>query len=159
MVTDDVTGSAVEPQTTHDGLPISQEPPYGVSVMVRAQSPDGMRYLLLHRAHHGADYEGDWAWTPPAGARQPGEDVGHAARRELAEEAGPDIAAFAAAIRPFPGEPGTWAGFLHEVPWGTPVELVDPEHDRWEWASLEEGIRRCLPEQVADTLRIASSLT
>lgn len=158
MVANDITETAVEPQTTHDGLPISQEPPYGVSVVVRAASPDGMRYLLLHRAHHGADYEGDWAWTPPAGARQPGEEVGQAAQRELAEEAGPDIAAFAEAIRSFPGETGEWAKFLIEVPWGTPVELVDPEHDRWEWVTLEEGLRRCHPETVADALRIASGL-
>ena len=33
-------------------------------------------FLLLHRvAPGGPDYEGEWAWTPPAGARQPREDL------------------------------------------------------------------------------------
>ncbi|WP_158630235.1 NUDIX domain-containing protein [Glycomyces terrestris] len=158
MVADDIAESPAELQTTHDGLPISQEPPFGVTVVVRAASPDGTRYLLLHRAHQGPDYEGDWAWTPPAGARLPGEGVGQAARRELSEEAGPDVAAFGATLRPFPGEAGEWARFLLDVPWGTPVELVDPEHDRWEWVALEEGLRRCRPEQVADALRVAADL-
>ncbi len=39
--------------TTYDGLPISQEQPHGVAIVVVSQSPDGWRYLILHRAHRG----------------------------------------------------------------------------------------------------------
>ena len=156
MVADGTPMLAPEPCTTHDGLPISPEPPYGTTVVVRAESPEGTRYLLLHRAHHGADFEGDWAWTPPAGARQPGEDVRQAALRELAEEAGPHLVALAEGLCPIAGGEGECARFLLDVPWGVRVELVDPEHDRWEWVSLEEGLRRCRPAPVADTLRVAA---
>jgi 8-oxo-dGTP pyrophosphatase MutT (NUDIX family) len=144
--------------TTYDGLPISEEPPHGASVVVRSQSPGGTRFLLLHRAHHGPDYEGEWAWTPPSGARQPGEGVREAALRELAEEAGPHIAALGDLMSALPGGNGEWARFLLEVPWGTPVDLIDAEHDRWEWMTLEEALRRCLPDQVADTIRCASTM-
>jgi len=48
----------------------------------------GWEYLPLHRAHRGAGYAGDWAWTPPSGARLPGEPVLAGALRELKEEAG-----------------------------------------------------------------------
>jgi 8-oxo-dGTP pyrophosphatase MutT (NUDIX family) len=43
-----------------------------------------MEHLLLHRAHHGPDFAGDWAWTFPAGCRQPGERVYLSVLRELA---------------------------------------------------------------------------
>src|SRR5215468_2300038 len=52
--------------TTWDGVPITPEWPRGASVVVRR--PDG-DVLLLHRAHHGADYAGPWGWTTPAGSR------------------------------------------------------------------------------------------
>ncbi|RII11930.1 dihydroneopterin triphosphate pyrophosphatase [Streptomyces sp. YIM 130001] len=156
MVADDTAQPTPEPRTTYDGLPINPEPPYGSTVVVRTKSPDGTRYLLLHRAHEGPDFEGDWAWTPPAGARQPGEDVREGAVRELAEEAGPHLAALASTLRPLPSTQANWAQFLLDAPWGTPVELVDPEHDRWEWVPLAEGLRRCRPERVADSLRLAA---
>ena len=45
-------------------------------IVVASRAPDGWRYVLLHRAHHGPEWDGDWAWTPPSGSRKPGEDVG-----------------------------------------------------------------------------------
>ena len=81
---------------TYDGLPIAQDPPHGAAIIVRRPAPDapgGREYLVLHRAHHGPDYAGDWAWTPPSGSRQPGEPVLGAALRELAEETGLEAAA------------------------------------------------------------------
>ena len=71
------------PETTWDGLPISPEAPFGASIIVYRSGPQGIEFLLLHRAHQGPDYEGDWAWTPPAGARWPNEPVDECARREL----------------------------------------------------------------------------
>jgi len=59
--------------TTWDGEPVSRERPHGATVVVAAQSPDGWRYVLLHRGHRGPDWAGDWAWTPPTGSRKPGE--------------------------------------------------------------------------------------
>lgn len=61
---------------TYDGLPISTERPYGAVIVVSCTDAEvGTAYLLLHRAHHGPDFDGDWAWTPPAGSRFPDEDV------------------------------------------------------------------------------------
>src|SRR4051794_22883875 len=75
---------------TWDGLEIAPDEPRGASVVVRrpAVGDAGMELLMLHRNANGPDFEGDWAWTSPAGARQPGEAVFPAALRELAEEAG-----------------------------------------------------------------------
>jgi hypothetical protein len=51
----------VEEYTTWDGEPVSRERPHGATVVVAARSPRGWRYVLLHRGHHGPDWEGDWA--------------------------------------------------------------------------------------------------
>lgn len=75
-------------ETTWDGKPISPDPPYGASIIVYRPSAKGRRFLILHRAHRGPAYEGEWAWTPPSGARYPGEPVEQCAQRELAEETG-----------------------------------------------------------------------
>jgi hypothetical protein len=53
-------------ETTWDGLPISAEPPFGATIVVFRCPDDGLEVLMLHRAHHGPDFAGDWAWTPPA---------------------------------------------------------------------------------------------
>src|ERR1700734_4096021 len=76
------------PFTTWDGEPISREPPHGATIVVASRAPEGWRYVLLHRAHHGPDYAGDWAWTPPSGSRKPGEALAACAARELEEETG-----------------------------------------------------------------------
>jgi hypothetical protein len=33
--------------------------------------------------------------------------------------------------------------------------VIDPEHDRFEWVTLEVAVRRCLPSVVAEGIRIA----
>ncbi len=73
---------------TWDGDVVARERPYGASVLVWRKPEGARQWLILHRKHHGADYEGEWAWTPPSGARRPGEPLDRCAQRELCEETG-----------------------------------------------------------------------
>jgi ADP-ribose pyrophosphatase YjhB (NUDIX family) len=136
------------PLTTWDGEPVSREPPHGAMIVVAARAPQGWRYLLLHRAHHGygPDWDGDWAWTPPSGSRKPGEDVTACAVRELEEETG---------LRGLPRAVVTsdvaWALFSLEVPWGTQALVDGTEHDRLDWVTYGEARRRCRPRVLADS--------
>lgn len=145
---------AAIPRYTYDGLPVAADPPHGAAVIVRRPSSagsGGCEYLILHRAHHGPGYEGDWAWTPPSGSRQPGEAVLGAALRELTEETGlvaapADLAAIDLG--------GRWVRFRLDVPPGARAR-VDPEHDRLEWLTADAAIARCAPATVADGVRLA----
>lgn len=141
---------------TWDGLPIAAGEPNGCTIVVRRPGPDGVwpEYLVLHRAHHGPDYAGEWAWTPPAGARQPGEAVLAAALRELAEESGLHPAADR--LRPLDLS-GRWVRFGLDVPSGTQVLLVDAEHDRFEWLPAAAAMARCRPGTVAAGIRLAQA--
>jgi 8-oxo-dGTP pyrophosphatase MutT (NUDIX family) len=130
--------------TTWDGEPVSRDRPHGAMIVVASRAPDGWRYVLLHRAHHGADWEGDWAWTPPSGARKPGEDVAACASRELEEETG-----LRRTPRPVTTSETDWAVFALEVPWGTVGRVDGTEHDRLEWVTYAEASRRCRPARVA----------
>ena len=89
---------------TWDGLPVVPDEPKGAAILVRSAG----NYLILHRAHHGPAYEGDWAGRhhPARGCR--GEPVLAAAVREVGEETG---LAAAGGLVPgeqmvVPGEPG-----------------------------------------------------
>jgi 8-oxo-dGTP pyrophosphatase MutT (NUDIX family) len=129
-------------QTTWDGLPVAEDQPHGAMVVVRRPGHGGdPEYLMLHRAHRGPGYEGDWAWTPPSGARLPGEPVLTGAARELTEEA-----ALTAPLIPVDLS-GGWAVFAADVPAGTQVR-IDPEHDRYTWLARPDAERRCRPETV-----------
>ena len=142
---------------TYDGLPIAPDEPYGAAIVVRRMVPPGdgpPGYLVLHRAHQGPDYEGDWAWTPPSGSRQPGESVLAAARRELTEETG--LVAAASDLRVLDLS-GVWARFGLDVPAGG-VARVDPEHDRLEWLAAGDAADRCRPAAVADGVRLADQV-
>lgn len=120
-------------------------------VVVYRRTSFALEFLLLHRAHEGPDYEGDWAWTPPSGARQPGETVEDCAQRELYEEAG-------LRVQPLPAasETDDWAVFYAEVELDAPVTLHDEEHDRFEWVSFEEASTRCRPAKVAHGIECAA---
>ena len=135
-----------EPATTWDGLRIATDEPIGSSVAARRRTSEGaVEVLVLHRSVNGPEYEGDWAWTGPAGCRQPGEAVYPAALRELAEEAG------LRHLRPWAVDlSGHWALFAVDVPDDVAVDLVDPEHDRFEWLELPAVAARVLPPVVAD---------
>lgn len=138
--------------TTWDGLPISRSKPYGTIIVVYRAAATGYEFLALHRAEPGPSYEGDWAWTPPSGARLPDEPVETCARRELAEETGLDLP-----IRRATTSGETWAVFVAEAP-DTARVVLDAEHDRFAWLSVDELLTRCRPEQVADQIREAISL-
>jgi len=142
-----------ELETTWDGLPIAPDNPRGAGVVVRRPGPAGPEFLLLHRAHEGPEYEGDWAWTSPSGARHPGEPVLIGAVRELAEEAGLD----GLDVRPVDLSAG-WAVFAAEVDAAADVVMIDPEHDRFEWLPREAALARLAPESVADNFRRGSGV-
>ena len=146
-MTDRAAGPAPTTATTWDGLEIAPDEPHGCAVVVRRPAGgSGHEYLLLHRASQGVDYTGDWAWTSPAGARFPGEPVYRAALRELHEEAGiapADVWAVDLS--------GRWAVFACDVGTDIEVELLDVEHDRFEWKAPADAFERIRPVEVADT--------
>ncbi len=141
------------PAQTWDGLPVAADEPHGAAIVVRRPDGHGGReYLLLHRAHRGPDYDGDWAWTPPSGARLPGEPVLAGALRELAEETGITSA------EPVPVNlSGPWAVFLAEVPRAAAVRL-DVEHDRFAWTSPGRALARCRPSSVAANIAATAAV-
>lgn len=139
---------------TWDGLPVARENPTAVAIVTWRPVPDGTEFLLLHRvAPGGPAYEGDWAWTPPAGARRPGEDVEEAAARELAEETG-----LALPLTALPDESAseTVALFAAEAPADAHV-VLDHEHDRYVWLALDAALTRCKPMVVASGLANAAA--
>jgi 8-oxo-dGTP pyrophosphatase MutT (NUDIX family) len=137
---------------TWDGLPVAPDEPHGAAILVRRSGT--AEYLILHRAHRGPGYDGDWAWTPPSGSRQPGEPALPAALRELEEETG--LVAAEADLWALDLS-GGWAHFGVEVSASARVRL-DAEHDRFEWLSAGAAIARCQPEVVADGIRLAEAV-
>lgn len=119
-------------------------------VAVYSESPVGRRYLLLHNADKQIGEAGDWVWGCPSGCRDPGEDIGTCAARELWEETG---------IRADPTPVVTrdigWAVFRLQVPWDTPVRLTPDEHNAFGWFALDESSERLLPELQANSFRLA----
>ncbi len=135
--------------TTWDGTPVAEEPPHGAVVVCLRDAGSTTEVLLLHRAHDPVG-DGDWAWTPPSGARRPGEPIDACARRELLEETGIDM-------NPSPVDTNRdWAIFVAVVPETVDVTL-DCEHDRYEWVGLDEATRRCRPPVVAQGVRLAAA--
>ena len=131
---------------TWDGLPISAEQPHGCAIVVFQRAGAGLRLLLLHRAHNGSAYEGDWAWTTPSGARLPGEPVTACAQRELAEETGLTLP-----LQPTDCGSPDWFVYQAEAPLDATITL-DAEHDRYEWLTPDEALRRIAPDRVRHDL-------
>ena len=52
---------------TEVGKPISDEPPYGATIIVFRIIEGRQEFLVLHRAIKDIDDLGDLAWTPPSG--------------------------------------------------------------------------------------------
>jgi 8-oxo-dGTP pyrophosphatase MutT (NUDIX family) len=141
-------------ERTWDGLPVARERPFAVSVVVWRPGASSREFLVLHRlAPGGSAFEGDWAWTPPSGARFPGEEPDDAARRELYEETG-----LALELVPARGAAATEYVAVY-VAQAAPDDRVvlDAEHDRFEWLSLEAALDRCLPPVVAEGLARAAA--
>jgi dATP pyrophosphohydrolase len=127
--------------------------PHGALVVVYRRAAGGLEYLLLHRGGAGPDDEGDWAWGPPAGEREPGETVDACADRELLEETG-----LCSECRCLDTDRSAWPLYLAEAPADCAVRLSD-EHDRFEWLPLAEAARRTTPAVVrAQLLRAAERL-
>lgn len=138
--------------TTWDGLPISPEPPHGTAVIVYKRAHGQRLYLILHRAQVAAEFEGDWAWGPPAGARLPGEDVNHCAERELHEETGLTLTYIYTDI----GD-ADWYVYLAEAPSDAQV-ILSEEHDRFAWLPAAEAATKCLPPLIGEQIRKADAL-
>lgn len=137
---------------TWDGLPVSPDPPYGATVVVYRRQGGRVVYLILHRAHHGPAYEGDWAWGPPAGARLPGEPVETCARRELREETGLELP-----LTPVSDPDEAWQVYMAEAPRDVQVRL-SPEHDRYAWLPAAAAAARCRPALVAAQITRVAAL-
>jgi len=139
-------------ETTWDGLPVSREKPFAACVVVWRSAPGGREFLVLHRHHGGPEYEGDWAWTPPSGARLPGEEPGMAASRELQEETG-----LALPLTRCSRDPSDEVVlYVTEAPPDAAI-VLDAEHDRFEWRSLAAAVSSCLPPSVALCLELAAA--
>ena len=140
--------------TTWDGLPVSPERPFACCIVVWREGKQGREFLLLHRlAPGGPGFEGAWAWTPPSGARWPGETPDEAAARELREETGLPLPS-----TPAPGvaPSADVAYYVARAP--TDVEVtLDAEHDEFVWLELEPAAAKCLPDEVATGLRNAAA--
>jgi 8-oxo-dGTP pyrophosphatase MutT (NUDIX family) len=137
--------------STYDGLPISREPPFGATVVIYRRMVEGIQLLLLHRAHHGPAFEGDWAWTPPAGSRWPGEDIDECAQRELLEEVG-----LALPLTPTDCGSIEWLVYVAEAQPDVTVRL-DEEHDRYAWVSPAKALGLCAPSAASEPLTRAVS--
>ncbi len=141
-----------EMETTWDGLPVARDRPYACCVVVWREVGERREFLLLHRlAPGGPGYEGDWAWTPPSGARQPGETPDAAARRELKEEIGLTLP-----LTPLGNASEDVALYVAHAPANAEI-VLDDEHDRFLWLPLEEALPKCLPPVVASGLSNAAS--
>jgi 8-oxo-dGTP pyrophosphatase MutT (NUDIX family) len=115
---------------------IARERPYACCVVVWREAENRRGFLLLHRlAAGGASYEGEWAWTPPSGARQPGEAPDAAAARELEEEIGLTLP-----LTPLLEASASEDVALYVAQAQADAEVVlDDEHDRFQWLPLEEA--------------------
>ena len=140
--------------TTWDGLPVAHERPYVCCVVVWRDGDRDREFLLLHRlAPGGAGFHGAWAWTPPSGARQPGETPDIAAARELHEETGLRLPLVSADTATPSREV---ALYVAHAPQDAAV-VLDHEHDQFRWLPLEQAAALCLPPEVGACLTKASA--
>jgi 8-oxo-dGTP pyrophosphatase MutT (NUDIX family) len=118
---------------------------------VISESPEGLRFLLLHNAEQPPDEpDGDWSWGPPSGCLEPFDaDIAACAVRELFEETG-----IRGEPQPVITEDIDWAIFYLRVPWGTAVQLDPAEHNDFAWVDADEAASRCRPERLAQSVRI-----
>lgn len=122
---------------------MTENPLVGSAVIVYRQSGGDLEFLILHRTDSGPDFEGDWAWGPPAGHRKEEENAFECAERELFEET-----RLALDLRETNHGLEKFKVFVarasHED-----VVILSKEHDRFEWADLETVLTVCKPKRVA----------
>jgi len=139
-------------RTTWDGLPVAHEPPFACCVVVWRERGGAREFLVLHRvAPGGPGFEGDWAWTPPSGARQPGETPDEAAERELLEKTRLRLP-----LTRVPSVSADVAHYLAQAPPEADVAL-DQEHDELSWVPLDAALAKCLPSEVAAGVAAAAA--
>ena len=130
---------------------ITPTPPYGATVIVFRRKGQEREFLILHRAAHGRNFDGDWAWGPPSGSRLPDEAFDRCAKRELLEATG-----LCLALHPVEPEQSAWLVYVAETEDGAEVRL-SPEHDDDAWLPLEKAINLVRPDQVRAQLVDAES--
>lgn len=136
--------------TTWDGKPVADEAPFGATIVVYREHAGKLEFLVLHRSRESSASEGNWAWTPPSGARYPVESIEHCAQRELKEEVGLDLELLAV-----PDSPIEWPIFTARCNDDSNLAL-SAEHDRYEWSEISRAIAICKPQAVADRIRLAA---
>lgn len=142
-----------EAPKTWDGNPISGDPPHGATIVIYRLAGESAEYLILHRSHTGQDDTGAWVWTPPSGARYPGEQIEDCARRELKEETGLVLDLIC-----IDRNNEDWLVFAARLETDVQIRLSN-EHDRYRWVLYEEALEACRPDQVAEAfVRTAQAL-
>jgi 8-oxo-dGTP diphosphatase len=118
----------------------------GVAIVVWRRKPE-LELLLLHRSLFGESFDGDWAWTTPGGAREPGEPAATTAARELFEETGLRLTCVPVRSTVAEAQPAIDVDvFTAEADADLVVQLSD-EHDRYEWVRPDD-LDRCQPAWV-----------
>ncbi len=146
------TKECTDLERTWDGIPVSKDSPHGAAVVVYRRGGQQLEFLVLHRNIYGPEYEGDWAWGPPSGARQPGESVDQCAAREMLEETG-----LALSVRRIDTDSSDWAFYTAEAPPQAQVRL-SVEHDRCAWLPLDQAAALVTPERVRAQLVAAAQV-
>ena len=126
-------------ETTWDGMPVAPENPTAVAIVIWRRAAGRREFLILHRHHGGPEWEGDWAWTPPAGARRPDE----ARASPPLASCGKRPASSSRSSRS-PHETDAVALFVAEAHRGAKI-VLDAEHDRFEWVTLRGRARALRP--------------
>jgi dihydroneopterin triphosphate diphosphatase len=131
----------------------------GAAVAVWRRTEDGVEWLVLHRAHFGPGFAGDWAWGSPGGGCEEGEIAADCARRELREETGLDAECAPTTCGEVASrELGVVVALFHaEVPADAEV-VLSSEHDEYRWLPLDEARALCLPAYVGDQLACVAAL-
>ncbi len=133
-----------------------------VSVLVVIYTP-ALEVLMLERADHPG-----W-WQSVTGSLMPGETPAAAAAREVMEETGLDVQAYALEDWGYTNvyeiydcyrhryAPGTTHNTEHvfglELPQALPVRTAPREHRAWRWVSWQEAVAMCFSPSNAEAIR------